>query len=112
VLTATRREVYNAQIDVKVRGVANALLSLDAVVTTVTQAFTYVIPQDGVRPLVEEALAQNRVQEWGAPLRTQMREILYEHHDAIAERVRCELLAAIQDGALTTPEEEQHKEES
>ena len=105
VLTRTRRDVYNAQIAAKVRGVVDGLLSLDALTDTVTKAFTHVIPQDGARPLVEEALAQHRVQEWAAPLRTQMRELLAEHHDAIAEGVRGELLAAIQDGALTDPEE-------
>ena len=107
VLTATRRGTYNTQIDLKVRGVVNDLLALDTVITTVTNAFTHVIPQDGARPLVAEALAQHPVQEWGAPLRRQMREILYEHHDAIAERARREILAAIQNGALTTPRTEE-----
>jgi hypothetical protein len=36
-----------------------------------------------------------------------MREILYEHHDAIAERARSEILASIQNGALTTPRTEE-----
>jgi len=37
VLTRTRREVYNTQIAAKVRGVVDALLSLDAVTDTVTK---------------------------------------------------------------------------
>ena len=104
VLTATRREAYQTQIAAKVRGVIDTLLSVETVTETITQAFRSVIPQDDVRPLVEEALGQHREQEWSAPIRTQMHNLLADHHDVIAERVRLLLLAAIHDGALTDPD--------
>jgi hypothetical protein len=110
VLTRARRDTYDAQIAAKVRGVVERLLALEAITATVTKAYTHVIPHDGARPLVEEALAQHPAQEWKAPLRSQMREVLFEHHDAIEERVREELLAQIQKGALTTPTNEEEND--
>jgi hypothetical protein len=104
-LMDTARMLIRAGVAERVQRAIETLLPLDAITDRLQDHFTADAPLDKAREWVEHAFTRNRAQWWRDALRSKIDGLLLDQMDAITDAVRLALLEAIQDGALTTPEE-------
>ena len=104
-LTDTARELYRAGVASQVQRAIATLLPLDAITDRLQDHFTADAPLDKAREWVEQAFTTDRAQWWRDAVRSTIDGLLWDQMDAITDAVRVALHEAIQDGALTTPEE-------
>jgi len=104
-LTDAARDLYRAGVATQVQRAIAALLPLDAITDRLQDHFTADAPLDKVREWVEQAFTTDRAQWWRDAVRSTIDGLLWDQMDAITDAVRGALHEAIQDGALTPPEE-------
>jgi Topoisomerase 6 subunit A/Spo11, Toprim domain len=104
-LTDTARELYRNEVASRVQQAIATLLPLDAITDRLKDHFTADAPLDKAREWVEQAFTTKRDQWWRDALRSKIAGLLWDQMDAITDAVRVALHEAIQDGALTAPEE-------
>jgi len=111
-LATTARALYRAGVAERARRAIETLLPIDAITDRLKDDFTADAPLDKAREWIEQAFTTKRDQLWRDAMSTKIDDLLWDQTDAITEAVRLALLEAIQNGALTDPEESQRKEGS
>jgi len=104
-LTETARELYRDGVAKRVQRIIERLLSMDEITERLQDDFTADAPLDEAKEWIEEAFETKRDQRWRDAVSDKMDTLLEDQRDAMTEAVRVALLEAIQDGALTPPEE-------
>ena len=105
VLTATARECWREQVAARVQRAIEMLLPIDDMTDRLQDDFTEDAPLDEAREWIEEAFTTKPEQWWRDAMRRKIDGLVHDQWDAITDAVRVALLEAIQDGALTDPEE-------
>jgi len=105
VLTATARAGWREQVAAQVQRAIETLLPIDAITDRLQDDFTEDAPLDEARGWIEEAFTTQPEQWWRDAMRGKIHGLLHDQWDAITDAVRIALREAIQDGALTAPEE-------
>jgi hypothetical protein len=104
-LATTARALYRAGVAERARRALETLLPIDAITDRLQDDFTADAPVDKAREWIEQAFTTQRDQWWRDVMSRKIDGLLDDQMDAITEAVRVVLLEAIQDGALTAPEE-------
>jgi hypothetical protein len=104
-LTETARDLYREGVAERVQRIIERLLSIDDITERLQDDFTADAPLDEAKEWIEEAFETKRDQRWRDAVSDKIDTLLDDQMDAITEAVRVALHEAIQDGALTTPEE-------
>jgi hypothetical protein len=104
-LTDAARELYRAGVATRVQRAIEALLPIDAITERLQEHFTANAPLDEAQEWIDQAFTRNSAQWWRDAVRNKIAGLLWDQMDAITDAVRVALHEAIQDGALTAPEE-------
>jgi hypothetical protein len=104
-LTDTASALYRAGVAEQVKRAIETLLPLDAITARLQDDFTTGAPLDQAQEWIEQAFNTKREQWWRDAMSDKIHDLLWDQMDALTDAVRGALHEAIQDGALTTPEE-------
>ena len=82
-----------------------ALLPIDAIIDRLQDAFTAAADLNEAQTWITDAVGRDPALWWKHAVRGKIGGLVWDQRDAITAAVRDALIQAIQDGALTTPEE-------